>query len=149
MWRIALLGRPQQEGLRGGTIAGEGIYLESKGSKFNKTITKLEKLRNAQIFNALDSFGAIGTAALQSATPVQTGITAMSWTHEIRHEGGVHSIVWKNTHIVDGVNIAVIIQYGHGTGTGGYVVGQDYINPVILPLFEKIKAEIRKAVSSA
>ena len=130
-------------------MAGGMISLESKGNKFRRTEAKLKRLREAKIFEILDSYGREGAAALAAATPVKTGLTANSWTHEVRHEGGVHSIVWKNTNVVDGSNVAILIQYGHGTGTGGYVVGRDYINPVILPLFERIKEGIREAVRSA
>ena len=86
-------------------------------------------------------------AALTASTPVDTGKTASSWSYEIRKTNSSISIVWKNSNIVDGVPIAVVIQYGHGTATGGYVQGVDYINPALQPIFERISKEIWKEVT--
>jgi hypothetical protein len=85
---------------------------------------------------------------LSAATPVETGETAHSWTYEVRQSKGSYEIVWKNTHVVNGANIALLIQYGHGTGTGGYVPGRDYINPAMKPVFDKILAEVRRVVTA-
>jgi hypothetical protein len=125
------------------------ISMSSSGAGFKKVASRLERLRSQRIFDRLDKFGKEGVAALAAATPVDTGLTAASWSYEVRHDGSVHSIIWHNHNINNGSNVAILIQYGHGTGTGGYVVGRDYINPVILPLFERILADVREAVSSA
>ena len=103
----------------------------------------------AKVNEALHHYGREGVRALQSATPVDSGLTAASWGYEIGIEGGSYSIAWTNTHINKGVQIAIILQYGHGTGTGGYVQGRDYINPAIQPVFDKIAEKVWKAVESA
>ena len=98
-------------------------------------------LRNAQAaikFRNLDTYAEQGLAALKNATPYETGETANSWYYEIERTQNSVSIVYKNSNIQNGVQIAVILQYGHGTGTGGYVQGRDYINPAIRPVFDKL-----------
>lgn len=89
-----------------------------------------------------------GVDALRANTPVESGLTAESWTYEIDRSGGV-TIWWKNTHNVDGFNVAIGLQYGHGTGTGGWVAGYDYINPAIRPVFDKIADAVWKEVQNA
>ena len=89
----------------------------------------------------------MGVDALASATPVESGLTAASWYFEVESGGGRHRITWKNSNVNGGVHIAIILQYGHGTGTGGYVQGRDYINPAIRPVFDKIEAEVWKEVT--
>ena len=86
-------------------------------------------------------------AALASATPVETGETANSWHYEVERGGGGARLVFTNTHINKGVNIAIILQYGHGTGTGGWVEGRDYINPAIQPVFDKIVESLWREVT--
>lgn len=105
-------------------------------------------MESGDIFDQLDHWGSMGVNALSSATPVDTGETAHSWGYQVSNEKGRYSISWFNTHKVGGVNIAVIIQYGHGTGTGGYVEGRDYINPAIQPLFDRMVADIWRQVTS-
>ena len=98
-------------------------------------------LRNAQAaikFRNLDTYAEQGLTALKNATPYETGETANSWYYEIERTQNSVSIVYKNSNIQNGVQIAVILQYGHGTGTGGYVQGRDYINPAIRPVFDKL-----------
>lgn len=124
------------------------IQITSKGS-FNKTESFLKEMQKDDIFRSLDSYGQKGVLALASATPVRTGLTAASWTYEVTKSRGSYSITWSNTNVVDGKPVAILLQYGHGTGTGGYVAGRDYINPVILPLFDQISADVWKAVTSA
>ena len=97
----------------------------------------------------LDKYGIIGVEALASATPKDSGKTADSWSYEIEGNGQSASIVWTNNNINNGVNIAVILHYGHGTGTGGYVEGRGYISPAIQPIFDKIAADAWKEVTSA
>lgn len=90
----------------------------------------------AYIRSILDKYGRAGCEALASITPVDTGETAHSWEYEINKTNTGYTITWNNTHVNKGVNIAIILQYGHGTGTGGYVEGVDYINPALRPVFQ-------------
>ena len=113
------------------------ISFRQKGD-FSKTMQFLVKAKKGVRLSDLDKYGREGVAALASATPVDTGETANSWYYEIVHENGTITITFNNSHIQNGVPIAVILQYGHGTGTGGWVEGRDYINPAIQPLFDKI-----------
>lgn len=114
---------------------------------FDNVEAFLNRMSKEQMFASLNAYGQEGVAALARATPVDSGLTAESWTYEVVNKLGQHELIFHNTHMVSGVNVAILIQYGHGTGTGGYVVGRDYINPVILPLFEKIANDVWKAVT--
>ena len=105
---------------------------------FSKLNRYLERVKEAAKIGVLDKYGREGVAALASATPVETGATANSWYYEIKRQNGSVSIEFKNSNIKDGIPIAVILQYGHGTGTGGWVQGRDYINPAIQPIFDRI-----------
>lgn len=113
------------------------ITFRHKGD-FSKLNRYFERVREAAKIGVLDKYGQAGVAALRSATPVDSGKTANSWTYEIERQNGSVSIVFNNTNINKGVPIAIILQYGHGTGTGGWVQGRDYINPAIQPVFDKI-----------
>lgn len=124
------------------------IVIESSGS-FNNTDNFLRKMLKLDVVSTLERYGKAGVAALASATPAETGLTAESWTYEVTKTGGLYTITWLNTHMHNGVNIAILLQYGHGTGTGGYVQGEDYINPAIRPIFDKISTDMWKAVTSA
>lgn len=95
----------------------------------------------------LDRFGEEGVQALRMATPIDSGKTAESWYYKIEDKNGRLSISFHNSNIQNGVPIAIILQYGHGTGTGGYVSGRDYINPAIKPVFDKIAEEAWKEVT--
>lgn len=86
---------------------------------------------------------------MSAATPKDTGETAKSWEYVIRYETNGPVLIWRNTNIVDGVSIAVILQYGHGTGTGGYVQGRDYINPALRPIFDDIAKSAWKEVTES
>ena len=119
----------------------------SVSGSFNNTFSWLRKLLNKEAYAALDAYGREGVAALQAATPVDSGATAASWSYEIVDEANM-VIVWTNSNVHNGFNVAIGIQYGHGTGTGGYVVGRDYINPAIQPVFDKIADRVWKAVTS-
>ena len=105
----------------------------------------------AELANAgiLEKYGQRGVEALVIATPKATGKTAASWSYEIKMDDNGATLCWKNANIVDGVPIAVILQYGHGTRNGGYVQGTDYINPVMKPLFDEIAAELWREVRKA
>lgn len=114
-----------------------------------KTEAFLQKMQQPNLFSGLESLGQQGVAALSAATPVDSGLTAASWSYEIEDKNGLVTITWFNSHVENGVNIAIILQYGHGTGTGGYVSGRDYINPAIQPIFDQIANEMWKKVTSA
>ncbi len=124
-----------------------GITIEAGGSFIN-TQKMLQRMAKQDIRNLLEKYGSMGVQALKDATPVSTGETAGSWIYEVRQSRGVTEIVWSNTHNVNGANIAILIQYGHGTGTGGYIQGRDYINPAMRPIFEKILEDIRRVVKA-
>ena len=113
------------------------ITFRQKGD-FSKTRRYLEKSKTAIRLSDLDKYGRQGVAALASATPVDTGLTASSWDYTIENRNGIIKISFTNSNIQNGVPIAVILQYGHGTGTGGWVQGRDYINPAIQPIFDEI-----------
>ena len=113
------------------------ISFRQKGD-FSKLTRFLEKAKETVKLGDLDKYGREGVAALSSATPVETGLTASSWYYKIERKNGSATIFFFNSNIQNGVPIAIILQYGHGTGTGGYVQGRDYINPAIQPLFDKI-----------
>lgn len=116
---------------------------------FTKTERFLNRMKRREYLNVLDEFGRDGVQALRNATPVNSGATAEAWDYEIKRTRNYTEIVWTNSNINDGVPIAVILQYGHGTGTGGYVQGRDYINPAIRPVFDKIAEKAWKVVTSA
>lgn len=116
---------------------------------FTKTERFLNRMKRREYLNVLDEFGRDGVQALRNATPVDSGATAEAWDYEIKRARDYTEIVWTNSNINDGVPIAVILQYGHGTGTGGYVQGRDYINPAIRPVFDKIAEKAWKVVTSA
>lgn len=123
------------------------ISFRHKGD-FSKADRYLEKLRESVKLGVLDKYGRAGVAALSSATPVDTGLTANSWFYEIEHSSRSDKIVFNNSNIQNGVPIAIILQYGHGTGTGGWVQGRDYINPAIQPIFDQMTKEVWKEVTS-
>lgn len=107
----------------------------------------LKRVSNKQdIFSILSKYGEQGVRALSSATPTNSGETAQSWSYEIVNERDRYEIRFKNSNVNDGVNIAVILQYGHGTRNGGYVEGQDYINPALKPIFSNMANELTKEV---
>lgn len=113
------------------------IGFRQKGD-FSKTVKYLQKLKNANIIRILERYGQEGVAALASATPVDTGLTANSWYYKVETKSDSATLLFCNSNINKGVPIAIILQYGHGTGTGGWVQGRDYINPAIQPIFDKI-----------
>lgn len=113
------------------------ISLTSKGD-FRKTEKFMKNARTKKLMSILKQYGEEGVAALMVATPLDTGRTASSWRYEIKVESDCIRLVFHNNNIQNGVPIAIILQYGHGTGTGGWVEGRDYINPAIQPVFDKI-----------
>lgn len=122
------------------------ISFRQKGD-FSKLTRFLEKAKEVFKIGDLDKYGREGVAALASATPVDTGLTASSWSYEIIHSNGSVRIIWKNSNIQNGVPIAIILQYGHATRNGGYVQGIDYINPALQPIFKKIADDAWKEVT--
>lgn len=124
------------------------IGFSSSGST-DATEAWLKKLASGDIYDSLAHFGQEGVNALAAATPKDSGETANSWSYEIVKDATSWSIIWSNSHVVDGRPIAVLIQLGHATGTGGYVQGVDYINPALRPVFDRIIQEAGKVVKSA
>ena len=119
------------------------ISLTSKGD-FRKTEKFMKNARTKKLMSILKQYGEEGVAALMVATPLDTGRTASSWRYEIKVENNCIRLVFHNDNIQNGVPIAIILQYGHGTGTGGWVEGRDYINPAIQPVFDKIAKSVWK-----
>ena len=108
-------------------------------SNITKFLNKMSK-RNAR--SLLNKYGERGVELLRSATPVKTGKTASSWRYDIQSSGGDYEIHWSNDNVNNGVNIAILLQYGHGTRQGGYVTGTDYINPALQKIFEEMADEL-------
>lgn len=124
------------------------FYLVSKG-EFKNLEKFIERMEKNEIFAELDKYGRAGVDALRSMTPVDTGITANSWSYNVALGRDETRIIWSNTNINQGVNIAIILQFGHGTGTGGYVQGRDYINPAVQPTMDHIARNVWEAVKRA
>lgn len=123
------------------------IKMEVKGDD-RKARRYLKKIGAVDYMSGLHAIAQQGVVALSSATPIKTGRTANSWNYEIRKEGDRIYINWNNNHIEgNGVNIALILQLGHGTGTGGWVAGRDYINPTMRPFFDKLADSAWKEVT--
>lgn len=121
------------------------INIRQKGD-FSNLSSFLEKSKEVLNIGILDKYGREGVAALQAATPKDTGETSLAWSYRISRNNGVVSLEFYNSHINKGVPIAIILQYGHATGNGGYVEGVDYINPALKPIFNKIADEAWKEV---
>ena len=113
------------------------IGFRQKGD-FSNTTNFLKKMKQDRILSTLDKYGKEGVAALASATPVDSGLTAASWYYKIERTDTHVSLIFCNSNIQNGIPIAIILQYGHGTGTGGWVQGRDYINPTIQPIFDRL-----------
>lgn len=122
------------------------ISFRQKGN-FSKLTRFLTKAKSTAKTLDLDKFGREGVAALASATPVDTGLTARSWYYKVEQKDGSAAITFYNSNIQNGVPIAIILQYGHGTRNGGWVQGRDYINPAIQPIFDKITKQAWKEVT--
>ena len=123
------------------------LTIRQKGD-FKKSLTFFTNLRKWSVRSILEKYGALGVQRLADATPKATGKTAASWSYEIKMDKSGAVLCWKNSNIVDGVPIAVILQYGHGTRNGAYVQGVDYINPAIVPIFDALADELWKEVKS-
>ena len=124
------------------------VHFKVKGD-FKKTEKYLESHRKFDIDTLLNKYGEIGVTALSNATPVRTGLTSRSWRYEIVYEPEGPTLYWINDNVSkDWANVAILLQYGHGTGTGGYVRGIDYINPALAPIFENMVKEFGEEVKS-
>lgn len=124
------------------------ISFSSKGS-FEKTEAFVKRMSTGEIFRALSRYGAIGQNALASATPRDTGTTAESWSYRVIKTSSSWEIVWTNSSKDGSFPVAIMLQYGHGTGTGGFVQGRDYINPAIRPVFDQIAQAVWEEVTRA
>ena len=122
------------------------ISFRQKGD-FSKLNRYFERVKEAAKIGVLDKYGQAGVSALSSATPVESGKTASSWYYEIKRQNGSVALELYNSNVNKGVPIAVILQFGHCTGTGGWVQGRDYINPAIQPIFDKIAEDAWKEVT--
>ena len=122
------------------------MFSATSSGSFDQTVAFLNFLKSNRMFSVLDRYGRIGVRRLKDSTPKDDGETANSWGYDLINKPGIYGIEWYNTNVVDGVNIAIILQYGHGTGTGGYVEGRDYINPAIQPVFDQMIDEIWRQV---
>ena len=122
------------------------IRIKHKGN-FNNTEKFLRQAKSKSYMSILSKYGAKGVRLLASATPVDTGLTASSWYYEIENTQSGTTITWNNSNIQNGVSIALILQYGHTTRTGGWVEGKDYINPAIQPLFDALAEEAWEEVT--
>lgn len=125
------------------------ISFEVTGST-KRTSDFLKKMQDPdQFISGLESIAQRGVEALRAATPMDSGLTAASWGYRIEKSKSGVTITWTNTNIHSGANVAILLQYGHGTGTGGYVAGRDYINPAIKPIFDEIANDVWRKVTSA
>ena len=122
------------------------IGFRQKGD-FSKTVNLLKKMEQVHTLSIFDKYGREGVAALSSATPTDTGLTASSWYYKIEKTETSVTLVFCNSNIQNGVPIAIILQYGHGTRNGGWVQGRDYINPAIQPIFDKLSKDLWREVT--
>lgn len=122
------------------------ITIESEG-EWKMTRNWFDRMTKLDLALIMNQFGKEGVSALASATPSKSGLTSKSWNYEVTRKGNNWKITWTNSNVNKGANIAVLIQYGHGTRNGGYVVGRDYINPAIRPVFDKIAKQAWKEVT--
>ena len=130
-------------------LRGSMISVKTK-SDFSKMESYLKRVGDkSRIMSMLNKYGERGVDLLSSATPVDSSETANSWSYEINENRGRYSVQFDNSNVNDGVNIAIILQYGHGTRNGGYVAGIDYVNPAMRDIFDKMSADMWKAVVSS
>lgn len=113
---------------------------------FSETEKWLRSLNDMKLVDRIDSIASKGVAALAKATPVDTGQTASKWSYQIKQVKDGFEVAWTNSATAGDAPVVILLQYGHGTGTGGYVPGRDFINPVMKPIFDSISSELRKAV---
>lgn len=121
----------------------------SSSGDFHNTERFLKRMSKLEIMDILNLCGQRGVMALASATPKESGLTASSWRYEVSVSRSSYEITWSNSHVVDGAVIVILLRYGHGTGTGGYVQGRDFITPAIQPIFDDISERVWKVVTTA
>lgn len=120
------------------------IGISTRGK--DRTTNALKKMMGGALYRDLDRYGQMGVSALSQATPTDSGLSGMSWAYRVVRQGKWVGVEWYNTNVVNGVPVVILIQYGHGTGTGGYVQGRDFINPAMQPIFDQIADEIWRRV---
>jgi hypothetical protein len=116
---------------------------------FQNTEAFLKSMAKLDILSILNANGQAGVNALAGVTPVETSLAASSWGFQVFSSGGIYTIAWTNSNVENGFPVVIMLQYGHGTGSGGFVQGRDFINPAIRPIFDKIANEVWKAVTTA
>lgn len=122
--------------------------VDVKGS-FNNTELFAKSILKMNVMGILTRYAEQGVVVLSSATPMDTGLAAYSWDYEVTKVGGGYTISWTNSDVENGFPVVISLQYGYGTGTGGYVQGRDFINPAVRPIMDKIANEVWKVVTSA
>lgn len=130
-------------------LRGDFVITITTSGDFSKITAFFNKMKSRDVRSILDRYGQMGVSLLSEATPVRSGLTASSWSYDIQASRGRYDITWSNSNVNKGVNIAIIIQYGHGTRNGGYVQGIDYINPAIQTVFQAMADELWREVTSA
>lgn len=124
------------------------LKVTSSGS-FGNTQRFLNKIMHGDPYSGLESYAQRGVDALRAATAIDSAATSESWYYEIEREGENFIIWWLNSNEVNGFHVAIGLQYGHATGTGGWVEGYDYINPALRPIFDEIAEKVWKEVQRA
>lgn len=132
---------------KGDTVEKDFTVTVKQKGDFTRVTSWLQRIKSLMHLSILDKYGKEGVEALKNATPVDTGLTAASWYYEIHNDGETAVLEFHNSNVNNYVNIAIILQYGHGTGTGGWVEGRDYINPAIQPIFDQLAQEAWKEVT--
>lgn len=127
-------------------MSGKPIITLTHHGNFKKTDMFFEKIKNLFKKGELDKYGELGVMYLEQYTPKDTGLTSQSWYYEIHHDDEGADIVWKNSNIQNGVEIAIILQYGHATGSGAWVKGVNYINPALRKVFKQLAEDAEKEV---
>lgn len=139
--------RERKRCIRKDNFAMKPMLTVTVPGNFNKTERFFERIKNAVKMGTFDKYGEMGVKALASATPIDTGKTSESWTYEVIHYPTCSSIVWSNTNVTsNGTSVAILLQYGHGLKNGGYVAAKDYINPAMIPVFDKIANDMWEEV---
>ena len=121
------------------------ISFKEKGD-LKATTMFLEKCLAPFNMGILDRYGRIGVEALRAASPIETGRMAHSWYYTIEKSAQGVKIIWSNSDVEGGYNVAILVQYGHGKKGGGYVAGKDFINPAMQPIFEQLKDDLLKEI---
>ena len=124
------------------------ISISNSGS-FNKTDKFLKKMSENSIYSVLQKYGEIGVAELAAATPIHSGRTSNAWDYRVIIDRTNARVQWYNNNENQGFSVAIGLQYGHGTGTGGYVIGRDYINPTMRPIFDTIADQVWNEIVNA